>query len=359
MTVKSRGSAEASLEVSKQEVSSGNWYDSVSGPKGPAIYHEYISSDTPNFKRYGNCRHIKWEGSPSYQTLASSLWNYQGCSHRRGIYPVFSTIDWAQLNAEAYLTMKPSLSSGFSLTNFLVELKELKMLFSLWKRSKTLLQNAASAHLNWNFGWKPFIGDLITMHRKLVDMESTLLDYKSKQGKTMVRHFEKRLPQETYNDVHAETSTYDRTISAKRNGVFHATMKFKYWVPKIDQEYAKIKGILDVLGLRITPSIVWELIPFSFVVDWFINVGDYLRSLETDFLESVVRIEDFCCSVKTEVTGKQIGQYDGYAKADLFYFTISEYVRRRMLPEASDFGLAQTHRYGKKQILLSAALLIA
>lgn len=28
-------------------------------------------------------------------------------------------------------------------------------------------------------------------------------------------------------------------------------------------------------------SIAWELLPFSFVVDWFLNVGDYLRNLES------------------------------------------------------------------------------
>lgn len=31
-------------------------------------------------------------------------------------------------------------------------------------------------------------------------------------------------------------------------------------------------------------SIAWELMPYSFVVDWFINVGGYLRNLETAML---------------------------------------------------------------------------
>lgn len=31
-------------------------------------------------------------------------------------------------------------------------------------------------------------------------------------------------------------------------------------------------------------SIVWELIPYSFVVDWFTNVGGYLRNLESSLL---------------------------------------------------------------------------
>lgn len=31
-------------------------------------------------------------------------------------------------------------------------------------------------------------------------------------------------------------------------------------------------------------SIAWELLPYSFVVDWFFNVGNYVRNLETALL---------------------------------------------------------------------------
>lgn len=31
-------------------------------------------------------------------------------------------------------------------------------------------------------------------------------------------------------------------------------------------------------------SLAWELLPYSFVVDWFVNVGDYLRNLETAYI---------------------------------------------------------------------------
>jgi hypothetical protein len=37
------------------------------------------------------------------------------------------------------------------------------------------------------------------------------------------------------------------------------------------------------LGLVNPVSVAWELVPFSFVVDWFVNVGDFLNSF-TDFV---------------------------------------------------------------------------
>jgi hypothetical protein len=43
---------------------------------------------------------------------------------------------------------------------------------------------------------------------------------------------------------------------------------------------AKLR-VSDYLGfnLRAIPSTAWELIPFSFVVDWFVNVQEYIRAL--------------------------------------------------------------------------------
>jgi hypothetical protein len=52
---------------------------------------------------------------------------------------------------------------------------------------------------------------------------------------------------------------------------------------------ARIKAInsaglhsLEQLGLANPAALAWEVVPFSFVVDWFVNVGDFLSSF-TDF----------------------------------------------------------------------------
>lgn len=52
---------------------------------------------------------------------------------------------------------------------------------------------------------------------------------------------------------------------------------------------ARVKAItnaglhsLEQFGLLNPASLAWEVVPFSFVVDWFVNVGDFLRSF-SDF----------------------------------------------------------------------------
>lgn len=53
---------------------------------------------------------------------------------------------------------------------------------------------------------------------------------------------------------------------------------------------------LNIWGMDKIASSVWELVPFSFIVDWFVNVGDVIGSFEPTFglkaLASWVTIED-------------------------------------------------------------------
>jgi len=45
-------------------------------------------------------------------------------------------------------------------------------------------------------------------------------------------------------------------------------------------------------------SIAWEVLPYSFVVDWFVNIGGYMRNLESSFLYA----SNFVSGYKTVTT---------------------------------------------------------
>jgi hypothetical protein len=274
-------------------------------------------------------------------------------------------LTFASAAAEAYLTMKPSLSSGFSLSNFIIELAELKILLKLWSKGRSIVEQflsqsrtkqGAQGFLTWNFGVKLFIRDCITMYEKCTDMEKTLNAYKAKQGRSMTSHWKYTEPDER-REYNAASGRYVSQINRKRE--YHATMRYTYVVPRIDQEYAKLRGLGDVLGLKANLSVVWEAIPFSFVVDWFMGVGNYLQALETDYLDSVVTIQDFCVSIKTIDTRTDRFNYANQSAVPLYDSTETTYERRRMLPDVSNFGIRESHRYGGQQMLLSTALLLA
>lgn len=288
-------------------------------------------------------------------------------------------VDRKQLNAEAYLAMKPTLSGNLNLTVFLAELTEVKSLITSVRKLSGIFQSAArritgrreanlweltkliaEGHLSYSFGWAPFIGDLQAIYDSISNWKKLLLDYKSKQGIPQVRHYKSVICKD---DIDIQN---DPTVAGSRGSryqghlkqTYYATMRYHYTVPKIESEYAEVLALMDILGLKGGADVVWELIPFSFVVDWFVGVGNYLESRQTDYLDSKVTISDFCSTVKSE----QDYTIEGNFEWDNDWFHIASvkttsYERRRELPNASDFGIRGTDRYGTRQILLSASLL--
>jgi hypothetical protein len=342
----------------------------------PNGLYEVIVYENSAKRRYNNCEHTKIMGHPN---LTTYCWDLEYCTpyvcdgkSRQitavvGGYAPRHLNDWAQtpeLNAEAFLTMKPSLSSGFSLTNFLLELRDLKQLFKLVDKSKTVIKNIGSGYLNYQFGWKLLIADLEVMINRLWGWQRTLEDYLSKQGVPMVRHYAKTLAEEDVEElVSSYTSPWSNELGetyckAHIKSVYHATMRFTYSVPDVERELSKVKAFLEIWGLNISSSVVWEAIPFSFVVDWFLGVGDYLASTRDRYLESKVKVIDYCTSIKTTEVGCFEFILRGVPQGSSAY-TASYYKRTRELPNYDGFGLSLTDRFGTKQCLLSAALLVA
>lgn len=262
----------------------------------------------------------------------------------------------------AFEKMQPSLSSGFSLTNFIFELRDIKTLFKLWKVHEGLTKNLAGGYLNYQFGWKLFLQDCHEMYTRLSQWEKTLEDYLSKQGKPLIRHYRENV----FEDVTSEssedyTTKYEGATYARATNtscVFHATMRYTYTVPTLDAEYSKLRAFREIWGIKLNASVLWEALPFSFVVDWFLNVGKYLNSIGPEYLESKVTVLDFCYSFKKTETGSFTMQIPG-SKHTVGSYQVTDYQRRRGLPPFSTFGEILSHRYGTKQLLLSAALLLA
>jgi hypothetical protein len=127
---------------------------------------------------------------------------------------------------------------------------------------------------------------------------------------------------------------------------------------------SNILGVMGQLGLSPSrPSIVWNAIPFTFLVDWFFDVGDLLdRWFGRDLNPASVTVLDFCCSqkLKTELTAEwDIDEYyriTGHNQPCL-RMVREYYQRERMVPTISTpFTLAPSS--GRK-VALAASLLLA
>lgn len=67
---------------------------------------------------------------------------------------------------------------------------------------------------------------------------------------------------------------------------------FTYFVPPDDNLMDKVERFEQLanqlLGTRLTPALLWELTPWSWLIDWHVNVGGFLRNLEMTKSDNLV-----------------------------------------------------------------------
>lgn len=124
--------------------------------------------------------------------------------------------------------------------------------------------------LEWTYGWKPLAADIYG------SMEEMIIA--SKRGQTSGHPI---------RVSGSQIGNNKGTFFIDGSGVTNVTNLYsKYW-ERITAFYALTNGGLNSVAnyTSLNPvSIAWELLPYSFVVDWFVNVGGYLRNLESSLL---------------------------------------------------------------------------
>jgi len=215
-----------------------------------------------------------------------------------------SPLDHRALADEAMRAMKPDLT-GVDIPVFLVELRDLRRMFQFWRADSSINRNLSGLHLNWNFGWKPFIGDLQKLWNTLNSVQQAVEDWNNRTGKPLVRHYSFPIERQSFGGTFnyggnstrpcTWTATWSRAVTAHAK---YLPLPFRV-APGLGRD---IRGFMQGLGVGLRPSVAWELLPFSFVVDWFFNVGRWIQILDLDTLELPFQLMDFCLQSKVRST---------------------------------------------------------
>lgn len=129
--------------------------------------------------------------------------------------------------------------------------------------------DAFDAFLEYQYGWKPLLSDVHGAISALADREKDRNDALV----TVMAHV-------------ADTETYMDTVGGFfENTTFYVDRSFKYsYKGHIRLDFVQSDGVpkstAAQLGLTNPLELAWELLPWSFVADWFIPVGSYLSLLD-------------------------------------------------------------------------------
>ena len=92
---------------------------------------------------------------------------------------------------------------------------------------------------------------------------------------------------------------WDRDVTAE----VHGTMSYRFLLPKQTTWLARLCQLMDSLGVRLDLGVAWDAIPFSFVIDWFVKIGEYVhKNASIDWQHADLLTIDFCESLKLTVT---------------------------------------------------------
>ena len=279
--------------------------------------------------------------------------------------PAISAATLSDWSLEAYSKFTEQVPTKVSLANFIYELKDMKgMIPSITKGSVT--KTVSNNFLAFEFGVLPFVSDVKAI-LALTDSVSKRIDHLLKtQGKTTNLSFDRDSELDTPYTF--GVSMYDGTLTNvgfrvefKRLSVnyhFHCGAKLFQDLSGLTDSLAQLKALGAAAGFNHPARIIWNAIPYSFIVDWFFHVGKLLDTLTVQPFGGTYDVKQVGWSMETETTflATQIVPDGTYVDtSQLGTVTFKGYTRSLGFPATSVF--LTNGSLTPMQLALSAALL--
>jgi hypothetical protein len=196
--------------------------------------------------------------------------------------------------AQAYAKLKPT-KPELNLFTSIGELKDVPLM--LKKRMETTgLSKVGNYHLGIQFGWLPMLRDIQDIVFKQRDTAKRLKQLLRDNGRPVRRRVQIAASISdpviqsgaAYSAIrptfqvyyYKDTPTYSQTTYTVDR--VWASGRFRYWLPDGPRDIEWTRKMLYALyGMYPSPSAVYNLIPWSWLVDWFTNAGFVIQNLDT------------------------------------------------------------------------------
>lgn len=151
-------------------------------------------------------------------------------------------------------------------------------------------KHVADEWLNTQFGWVPFLSTLSDLIRTTQNVSSYIERLRRFNGKWEKRggRVAKVNTTSEYDMLHNVLFSADSRFSISTNVKTSVETKFdawyeakyRYWIPELRKPGIPLSVLNQMYGMRVSPALIWELIPWSWLIDWFADIGRILQAAD-------------------------------------------------------------------------------
>lgn len=174
-------------------------------------------------------------------------------------------IDLATETSQAMQTVNMIIDLSARLGKAFLALKKLNVILAFETLFPTSRKELANDYLVYQYGIKPLLGDVVGAAEHLAEYVLKARPVKSNGHAQKSYNFDETFD---FNDGHIVNRRLIRKkvdIRVKYSSIF-----------EISDDLARQAA---QLGFTNPANVIWELVPFSFVADWFLPIGDFLSAL--------------------------------------------------------------------------------
>lgn len=240
----------------------------------------------------------------------------------------------AGFGAEAFSKMKPT-APNFGAFNAIYELHDVpKMLRQRMVDGN--LKNISNYWLALQFGWKPLLRDIRNLVNTQRNAQTRLAQLLRDEGRSVRRRV---ILDETESLIESSSGTAygsfdpgdfvtyfyssDPTHDTKvyQRTKIWASARFRYFLPPGPRDIDWTRRMLaGIYGLYPSPKQVWDCVPWSWLVDWFTNIGYVIDNTSSGVADRLAAEYAYVMR-KTETVRESLLTWSGWKFPDKAPFT--------------------------------------
>jgi hypothetical protein len=287
-------------------------------------YAYSVASTNPHYYIYKHTTpSADWDataGTHGFGSATNPLNGLATINQYMGTQPVPPSVpDLDALLVNALACTLPGIKPKVSLINSLIELKDFRSLPRTLSRVrnlfkglahgkatlKELLKSSADSYLQSEFNIRPLIRDLQGIYSAVTGVRAQVERLYANELRYQTSHYRQSLsglfPSSDVT-VLVSPGLYQGFNARRKVSVGDAslvvTVDYGYHLKGVPKELAHIGALLDSLGVNFNPAIIWNAIPWTFVVDWVFDVSRWLDQFKIRNFEPSTVIYRCCYSIK-------------------------------------------------------------